>query len=285
MSEQPLDNTDQIAFWNGRGGDLWVRRQVVQDRMFAELSARLDAVVDARPGDRILDVGCGTGTTSLSWADKVGAAGHVLGIDVSAPMLALARQRAGTRGNITFLEADATDHAFAPATIDIIASRFGVMFFADPVLAFTNLRSALRPGGRLAFVCWQEPKQNPWMMMPLMAAYEHVPKLPPVPPGAPGPFGFADADHVARLLGAAGFAGIVQQPQTFLFDIANAGGLDAAVAAAMEFGPTARALDGQPPEAVAAATASIRAALTPHLAGDTVRLPGAVRFVTAHLPA
>jgi hypothetical protein len=118
-----------------------------------------------------------------------------------------------------------------------------------------------------------------------MAAYEHVPKLPPVPPGAPGPFGFADAAHVSHILGAAGFVEVQQEPHSFAIDIASGGGLDAAVAAAIEFGPTARAVEGQPPVVIAKVERSIRAALTPRLDGGAVRLPAAVRFVTARNPA
>ena len=133
--------------------------------------------------------------------------------------------------------ADATVYPFDPASFDLLASRFGVMFFADPVLSFANMRKALRPSGRLAFACWREPRENPWMMAPLQAVYKHVPKLPPQGPEDPGPFAFASEARVHRILGAAGFTGIAMEPCTLSLDIAIGRGLDAAVQGALEIGP------------------------------------------------
>ena len=133
--------------------------------------------------------------------------GHVLGIDISAPMLARARQVAPAGLPVDFVLADATVYPFDPASFDLLASRFGVMFFAEPALSFANLRRALRPSGRLAFACWREPRENPWMMAPLQAVYKHVPKLPQQGPEDPGPFAFASEARVHRILGEAGFTG------------------------------------------------------------------------------
>src|SRR6266446_7631312 len=163
-------NADQIAYWNGR--------QQVQDTLLEQVS---DILIDrAKPGagERIVDVGCGCGATTIAFARKVGPTGHVLGIDVSAPMLARARQTAPAGMPVDFVLADATVYPFVAASFDLMVSRFGVMFFAEPAVSFANMRRALRPSGRLAFVCWREPRDNPWLMLPLQAAYQHVPKLP-----------------------------------------------------------------------------------------------------------
>ena len=169
-------------------------------------------------------------------------------------MLARARASAPKDLPVEFVLADATVYPFEPASFDLLASRFGVMFFAEPVLSFANMRRALRPSGRLAFACWREPRENPWMMAPLQAVYKHVPKLPPQGPEDPGPFAFASEERVHRILGEAGFPDIAMEAVRFLLDVAIGRGLDAAVQGVLEIGPAHRALEGQPPDVVAAAT-------------------------------
>ena len=156
------------------------------------------------------------------------------------------------------------------------------MFFADPALSFANMRKALQPSGRLAFACWREPRENPWMMAPLQAVYKHVPKLPPQGPEDPGPFAFASEERVHRILGEAGFTGIAMEACPLSLDVAIGRGLDAAVQGALEIGPASRALEGQPPElARPLPTHSIREALAPFAKGDTVLLPASIWIVTA----
>jgi SAM-dependent methyltransferase len=274
-------NADQIAYWNGPGGQRWTDRQQAQDIMLAPVS---DILIDrARPsaGERIVDVGCGCGVTSVALAQRVGAAGHVLGIDISAPMLARARQIAPAGLPVDFALADATIYPFDPASIDLLFSRFGVMFFADPALSFANMRRALRPTGRLAFACWREPRENPWMMTPLQAVYQHVPKMPPQGPEDPGPFAFASEARVHRILSEAGFLDIAMEPCGLMLDIAIGRGLEAAAESALEIGPASRALEGQPPELRATAKNSVREALAPFAKGQTVSLPGSIWVVTA----
>jgi SAM-dependent methyltransferase len=274
-------NADQIAYWNGPGGQRWAGRQQAQDILLAPV---LDILIDRaapKAGERILDVGCGSGATTIAFGRKVAPQGHVLGVDVSAPMLERARQTAPAQLPIDFALADATVHPFAPASFDVLVSRFGVMFFADPVLSFANMRRALRPSGRLAFACWREPRENPWMMTPLQAVYRHVPKLPQQGPEDPGPFAFASEARVQRILSGAGFTGIAMEPCSLSLDIAIGHGLDAAVQGALEIGPASRALEGQPPEMRAAAISSIREALTPFVKGESVSLPGSIWIVTA----
>ena len=161
---------------------------------------------------------------------------------------------------------------------------FGVMFFADPARSFANLRRALKPGARLAFACWREAKQNPWMMIPLREAKKHAPPLPETNPEDPGPFAFADDARVRRILNAAGFADIVATPQDLDLDLAIGRGLDAAVAGALGIGPTSRILDGQPEAVRAAAAADIRKALAERAKGDSVPLGAAIWIVTATNP-
>jgi SAM-dependent methyltransferase len=274
-------NADQIAYWNGANGQRWTDRQAEQDILLAPVSKALIDRAAPKAGERIVDVGCGCGSTSLAFAEKVAPNGFVLGVDISGPMLARARQLAPRVLPVDFVQADATVYPFDPQSFDLLLSRFGVMFFAEPAVSFANLRNALRPSGRLAFACWREPRENPWMMAPLQAVYQHVPKMPPPGPDDPGPFAFASEERVRRIIGAAGFKGVAMEPVALSFDIANGRGLDAAVQAALQIGPSSRALDGHPPETRAAAAASVRELLAPFVRGNTVPLAGSIWIVTA----
>jgi SAM-dependent methyltransferase len=273
-------NADQIAYWNGPGGQRWADRQEAQDILLAPVA---DILIDrAKPGigERIVDTGCGSGATTIAFARKVGPTGHVFGVDVSAPMLERARRNAPPALPVDFALADATVYRFEPRSFDLLASRFGVMFFAEPELSFANLRAALRPSGRLAFACWREPRENPWMMVPLQAVYRHAPKLPQPGPDDPGPFSFASEARVHRILSGAGFTGIAMERCDLMLDIAIGRGLDAAVQSALEIGPASRALQDQPPEVRAAASGSIREVLAPLAKGQTVPLDASIWLVT-----
>jgi SAM-dependent methyltransferase len=205
----------------------------------------------------------------------------VVGIDISAPMLARARQVAPKHLPIDFMLADATIYPFEPASFDALTSRFGVMFFAEPARSFANMRKALRPSGRLTFACWREPRDNPFFMAPLQAVYKHVPKLPQPEPEDPGPFSFASEARVNRVLGEAGFADIAMERCELVLDVAVGRGLDAAIEGALEIGPASRALEGQPPELRTEAANSIREALAPYVRGQSVPLPASIWIVTA----
>src|SRR5205823_12473904 len=260
-------NADQIAFWNGVAGQHWTDRQPMQDVLLAPVSQILIDRTGAKAGERILDVGCGCGATTIALAERVAPSGFVFGIDISVPMLSRARQVAPQGLPLDFVLADATVYPFEPASFDLLASRFGVMFFAKPAVSFANLHRALLPSGRLVFACWREPRENPWMMAPLQAVYQHVPKLPPQGPEDPGPFAFASEERVHRILRAAGFTGIAMEACPLSLDIAIGRGLDAAVQGALEIGPAHRALDGQPEELRQAAVHSIREALAAFVKG------------------
>jgi ubiquinone/menaquinone biosynthesis C-methylase UbiE len=275
-------NADQIAYWNGPGGQKWADRQQAQDILLGPVADILVGRAQARAGERIIDVGCGSGAVSIALGQKVGPSGHVLGIDISGPMLERARQVAPAGPPVDFVLADATVYPFAPASFDLLVSRFGVMFFAEPARSFANLRRGLKPSGRLAFVCWREPRENPFFMVPLQAVYKHAPRMPQLGPEEPGPFSFASQARVQRILSEAGFTAIAMEPCNLSLDIAIGRGLDAAVKSALEIGPAARALAEQPPDVVAAATHSIREALTPLVRGQAVPLAAAVWIVTAN---
>lgn len=274
-------NADQIAYWNGPGGRHWTERQQLQDIVLAPVSAVLLDRAAVKPGEAVIDIGCGCGSTSFDLIKRVGPGGRVTGIDISEPMLNRARELAPGGAPVEFVLADATVYPFVPADTDLLFSRFGVMFFAQPAESFANMRKALRPGGRLAFACWRTPRDNPWMMLGLQEAYKHVPKLPEVKPEDPGPFSFAGEERVHRILGDAGFSDIVMERADLSLDIATGRGLEAAIESVLTIGPTSRALEGQPPDKVTAATDSIRTMLTSHLKEQSVPLGASIWIVTA----
>lgn len=275
-------NADQIAYWNGPAGQHWVDRQKTQDVVLAPISEILIERANAKAGERIVDVGCGCGATSLALAQKVGPTGYILGVDISAAMLNRARQIAPPGLPVHFALADATVYHFEHANFDLVVSRFGVMFFAEPAFSFANLHRALRPSGRVAFACWREPRENPFFMVPLQAAYKHAPKLPQSGPEEPGPFSFASPQRVRRILSEAGFRDVAMEPCDLSLDVAVRGGLEAAVQGTLEIGPAARALAEQSPAVVTAATNSIREALEPYVRDRSVFLPAAIWIVTAN---
>jgi len=284
MSDAALLHANQIAYWNGAGGDHWVRRQELTDLVLAPVAEVVLARAAVQPGEHVIDIGCGCGATTLVLADAIRPGGALVAADVSEPMLGRARERIGERPNVAYVCADATTHGFAPGWADLLFSRFGVMFFGDPVLAFANMRRGLKPGGRTVFACWRKPAENPWMMLPLQAAYLHVPKLPKQDPDDPGPFSFGDPNRVTRILTEAGFTDIALEPVDVMLDLASGRGLDAAVAYTLDIGATSRALDGVSDILRAAAAGSIHDALTPYVDNGRVPLAGAIWIVTAGSP-
>ena len=202
-------NQDQIDYWNGPAGQRWAEAQESLDKNLLSISAALLSFVGVKTGESVLDVGCGCATTTLAYADAAGRDARVMGVDISGPMLSLARKRAGSRP-IEFIQADASTHPFKPE-FDVVASRFGVMFFADPGSAFANIRKALKPGGRLRFVCWRAMMDNQWATVPLMAARDLLPAQEPPDPNAPGPFAFADSARLKAILERSGFKNVTAE--------------------------------------------------------------------------
>jgi SAM-dependent methyltransferase len=277
-------NAEQITYWSDTAGPKWVALEDMLDGQIRDLGeATMDRVEIGR-GERTLDVGCGTGQTSLELARRVGPMGRVLGVDVSAPMLARARERARAVGadNVAFLGADAQTHDFEPAAADVCFSRFGVMFFAAPDAAFANLCRALRPTGRLGFVCWQQLPDNPWMMVPLVAAAAHITLPPPPAPDAPGPFSFADQGRVRGILERAGFADVTFEDHRTTLTIGGDGPLDQAVDFLLQgVGPTSAAMRQADPALRATVSTAVRDALQPFHTPQGVRMACAAWLVTA----
>ena len=212
MNVQQSKADEQAALWNGVAGTAWVDMQRLLDGIFAPLEI---ALLDALPthARSVLDVGCGTGATTLAIAGRLGEGGSCTGIDVSEPMLALARARAERAGvRAEFTRADAQRHAFSPGIFDAIASRLGVMFFDDPVAAFGNLRRAARTGGTLHCIAWRGAAENPFMTAAERGAASLLPHLAPREANGPGQFAFADPGYVRGLLVEAGWHDAVVRP-------------------------------------------------------------------------
>jgi len=202
-------NVDQAEAWDGAEGAHWAAHHARFDATIQPHHRLLMPAAALVPGERVLDIGCGNGLTSRDAARAVGPSGSVLGVDLSGPMLARAEQLTKEEGldNVRFEQGDAQVHRFEPGAYDVAMSRFGVMFFLDPVAAFTNIASALRPGGRLAFLVWQSIESNEWISA-MRAALAVGRDLPVPPPGAPSPFSLADTDHARRILTDAGFTDV-----------------------------------------------------------------------------
>jgi len=273
----------QREFWNSPATRVWAE---AHDRIDGVLAGVLPLLLEAaapRPGERVLDIGCGSGTTVLAFADRVGPGGRVLGADIAEASVAVAGRRIAEAGlaQAEVILADAATHRFPPGGFDLLASRFGVMFFGDPVAAFANLRAALAPGGRLAMAAFRSPAENPWASAPL-AAVRHL-FAPPPPPGPedPGQFAFADPARVRRILAGAGFRDVDLAPA----DPAMRLGGDAAEAAeaAMTMGPARRALDAT--DAPAGLRGQVRDALLgffrQHEGPGGVVLKGGIWLITA----
>ncbi len=278
-----MSNAEQIEYWNGDAGKRWADSDARMANLLSPITEALLVHAPPRSGWHALDIGCGGGSQSVQLAELLGPEGNVTGIDISAPLLAVARQRTVPKSGagISFLEADASTHAFVPERFDLLFSRFGVMFFDDPAAAFANLRRALKPEGRLAFCCWQALKENDWTWLPLQAALKHIAPPPPQPEGAPGPFSFADPTHVEALLSAAGFDEINLAPRSVTVTFGEASDLAGNVREMAAIGPLARLLGGLENNVMDAVFADIENAVAPFYDGEALRMPGSVWFVTA----
>ena len=273
-------NAAQIEYWNGTVAETWTQFQEQLDRQIAPLGLKaLDALAPVK-GERIIDIGCGCGQTSLDLATRVGLEGRVVGVDISTPMLDVARRRplseSGARPEFHLLDAQSGD--LGRAVFDAAFSRFGVMFFSDPVAAFTNIRASLNAHGRLGFVCWRPLEENPWMKAPLEAARPFLPPVPPPDPVAPGPFAFADAHRVRSILLAAGFRRVRIDP----FDTRIGGAdIDETLKLAFRVGPLGSALR-EHPQLQGRVTEAVRDVLTRHVTPRGVLMPAAVWIVRAY---
>lgn len=277
MSEAAADN-EQAEYWNNEGGERWIRYLDHLERMLEGLSRHLVEAVDARPGEHVLDIGCGGGPTSAAYAQAVGTDGAVLGVDISRVILDVTRQRFTALPQLRFETADAASYPFTPDSFDVVASRFGVMFFPDPAAAFGNIHTGAKAGSRLRFLCWRGIDENPWMGATAAAAFTVIPAPEKPAPGAPGPFSFADPERVREILTTAGFRDVsfekVDEPITI-------GTVDHALDWLSNMGPAATPLAEASESDRAAAQAEMRKVLEAHDTMRGVTLPGAAWLVSA----
>ena len=283
-SADKQDNADQIAYWNDRAAVTWTTFQERLDALFEPLTAlALDAAAP-KSGERVIDIGCGCGATVLALAQRLGPTGEVLGLDVSEPMAARARERIAGAGltNAQVAVSDAATHDFQGVRADLLFSRFGVMFFADPVAAFVNLRGAMRQGGRLLCAAWRPLADNPWFTVPLEAARPLLPPQPPTDPDAPGPFAFANPDRTLGILAKAGWSDAALSRHDVPMRTAAAGQLDQAVEFATRVGILARMLAEEDPDTRARVRLAVAEALKPYDGPAGVNLSGSIWLISAH---
>jgi SAM-dependent methyltransferase len=271
-------NEDQTAHWNGRAGQAWTEAEALIDALFRPIEQLIADTAAALHPASVLDVGCGTGSTTLAIARRLGGEARCVGIDISEPMLAAARARAGREGvAASFVRADAQTHGFTPASFDLIASRFGVMFFDDPVRAFANLRQAAMPGAQLRLVTWRGAAENPFMLAAERAAAPLLPTLPAREPNGPGQFAFADEDRVRRILEESGWTDIDLAPVdivcsmpekdlTFYFT---------------RLGPLAKILPDLDDQTRARVIETVRPAFDPYVRGSEIRFTAACWMISA----
>jgi SAM-dependent methyltransferase len=269
-------NDDQIEYWNGEAGVMWAKRQDRMDALLAPISEATLRACAVKRSDTALDVGCGCGDTTFRLAELGATA---TGVDISKPMLARARERAAANGlNATFMLGDAAETRFETA-YDLLFSRFGVMFFADPTAAFTHLHTALRRGGKLCFVCWQPPQRNPWISAPFAVAQPMLPPQPVLEPRAPGPFAFAEPDYVREILQGAGFGSITIDELSTALVLGDT--VDSALEMVCDVGPLSRSLTGVDPSTRSRIVAAVREPLQANLTKAGVALGAACWIVRA----
>ncbi|HEY4999205.1 MAG TPA: class I SAM-dependent methyltransferase [Usitatibacter sp.] len=267
-----------------KGGEAWVRMQDRTDTLIDPLGRLAIERLGVVAGERILDVGCGCGQTLLQLAELAGPSGQVLGVDISPPMLERARERVAGRSTIALALGDAQVYTFAPGAFDAVYSRFGVMFFDDPRAAFSNLRRAARPGGRLSFACWQDLAKNPWAARPLEAVMRLLPEsaMPDMlRDGRPGPFFMSDPARVRAILGDAGWKDVSLEPVEMPLHLGGAATLDEAVDYSLQIGPAARAMADAPETLKPALEAALREALASFASARGVFMNGAAFVVGA----
>lgn len=282
MNEE-TPNADQIEYWNEVSGPKWVTLQEELDAQLAPLQEGLLKTANPQRGETVVDIGCGCGASSLALGEAVGESGTVTGLDISGPMLRHARIRAQSAGlnHVSFVEGDAQVYPLEENSVDLVTSRFGIMFFEDFKAAFTNLNRALKPGGRIAFMCWRPGLDNPWMTIPLMAAAQYV-EIPPPPedPQAPGPFALSDPEFVKPTMEAAGFDRVEMQPLDLKLRVGTGNSVEDAYAFNLKIGPLTPMLADQGEEIVAKVKDAIMAALQPHHTDQGVMLDFAAWLVT-----
>jgi SAM-dependent methyltransferase len=278
-------NAREVQYWNSALTRPWAELHEPIDRLFADLTQTVLDFAAPQPGERVIDIGCGSGTTVLELARRVGPSGSVLGADISQQSIDKARQRIAA-ANLSNAEASVCDvsvHAFAPESFDLAFSRFGVMFFADPVATFINLRKGMKHSGRLAFAVFRTPQENPWGTGPVAAVRHLLPPMTPPGPEAPGQFAWADPARVRRILEGAGFQDVSLTSHDPMMRLAEPGGAAAAADFAMSIGPIARAMAGATTVDPQAVRAGLEAFFRSHDGPRGIVMPGALWIVRARV--
>ncbi len=280
MTQAAPPNLAQSDYWNSAPGKKWIEHEGTLDTAMSGILDLLLRAADLRSGQTVLDVGCGTGASTLAAAQQVGEAGHVVAVDISQPLLDRAARRAGESAckNVTFTAGDAQSYAFERARFDRMISRLGVMFFASPVDAFANIAKAIKPGGRMVFVAWAAAAKNPWFTIPAGVARSRLGTPTATDPTAPGPLAFANLDRVARMMAEAGLSDISATEQAITLE--PPGGIRGAAAIASRVGPVARIMkefNGTEAD-LAFIEAEVAKALAEFATANGVKVPGAVNL-------
>lgn len=278
-----LENADQKAFWE-RFAEHWVKHQADLDGLMTPV---LDGVFDRsslKPGQHVLDIGCGTGTSSARAQIAVAPGGTVVGADISEPMLERARDTNAGKAGLSFITADVADHDFDTGGFDAVISRFGVMFFVDPDAAFANVRRSMKPGAQLTMACWATLEGNPWFRVPMYAAKSRLGAPPPVDADAPGPLAFRNIDRVEGILERAGFVDFSGTTEELM--LTPPGTLREVARHAAGIGPAARTMEHfeATDEDFEAIVDSVQTSFEPYMHADGARVPAAINFYTATAP-
>lgn len=279
MKTTPPFEEDQQTLWNGSAGQAWVDAQTLLDDMFRPFENLLADAVSAASARQVLDIGCGTGSTTLAAARRLGAGAKCIGVDISQPMIATAKARAHRENMaVDFIVADAGNHAFEPASVDTIISRFGVMFFDDPVAAFKNLRRAARNGASLQMIAWRSAAENPFMTTAERAAAPLLAGIPPRKPDGPGQFAFADSRYVENILQQGGWAEIDIKP----IDVVCTFPASDLPMYMTRLGPLGRILQAQDEAARHRIIDTVRPAFDAYITGAEVRYTAACWAISAN---
>ena len=276
-------NSDQEEYWNSNAGKKWVEFQDELDRLLERVNDRLLHRSKIEPGERVVDIGCGTGATTMSVAALVGESGLASGVDISQTLLGCAKSRSSniSGGQLEYSLADVQTWLFNADSFDLVTSRFGMMFFANPVLAFKNMAVALREGGRMSFVSWADAADNPWFAIPRDVAIDQLGKPTPAPPTAPGPLAFASTDYVLNILDEAGLQ--ARSADIEQIDLLYSGSATEAAHLASNVGPAMRIIKefGGSPADFAEIKKNVAAGFQKYVVDDGLRIPATLNFFHA----